>query len=338
MKEIGITMKKVKMMSVNPTAFVSYSWDSNEHKEWVLHLIKQMLENGIDTTIDKFETQTETINLYNMMLKNINKRDYIILVLTENYAHKADDMQGGVGFETNVITPYIMKNLNKLIPIVRTVGDKSKAIPFYLRGVHYIDFSQDNKFDESFKELLHRIYKVEMIEKPTLGRKPDLQPTRIADITTYNCENEYQDLIPDFKQVTDIEKNRFIKQSFTEINGYIKNLLEKTKSTNSTFEYEFETISTKKTIIRLYLNGHLRQSEKIWVGNMMGSRYETINVSYGDFIDDSDSSMNEIIQAEVDEHKNLCLRMTMDYSGNLNANDSKSIAMKIWKNVIENIM
>ncbi|MHB1421331.1 MAG: toll/interleukin-1 receptor domain-containing protein, partial [Bacillota bacterium] len=125
-------------MDKNSTAFISYSWDSEEHKDWVTSLVNLLRNNGVDATFDVFETQKGTVNLNAMMLKNIKDNDYTIIVLTQNYAKKADAFQGGVGFETNMLISYIQENLQKIIPIMRCKGDKAKAAPFYLSGVHYI--------------------------------------------------------------------------------------------------------------------------------------------------------------------------------------------------------
>lgn len=298
--------------------------------------MSKLFENGIETAIDVFETQRETVNLYTMMLKNIKDKDFTILVLTEEYAEKADALKGGVGFETNSLVPYIMDNLQKIIPIVRTHGAATKAIPFYLRGVHYIDFSADNQFQTAFNELLHRVYKVDLIEKPKLGKRPDLKPIKIdsGELEDTKADHIDEDMIPDFTRITDIDINRFLKKSYTEISTGLHNLLDRTKRSNSDFDFEFESITTKKTIIRIYLNGQQKYSVKIWLGNGLGARQETINLSYGNYISESDNSMNEIIMCEVDKSNKLILKMTMNFTGIKDANDSKSVTAEIWKNIM----
>jgi len=42
-------------MNTPPKVFISYSWDSDEHKAWILNLAKQLLANGVDVTLDQFE-------------------------------------------------------------------------------------------------------------------------------------------------------------------------------------------------------------------------------------------------------------------------------------------
>mgnify|MGYP001290363638 FL=1 len=106
-------------MEKKPSAFISYSWDSEEHKEWVVGLVNLLRDNGVDASADFFETQRGTTNLYSMMVENIRDKDYIIIVLTPEYAKKADSLQGGVGFETSMLIPLIQENLQKIIPIIR---------------------------------------------------------------------------------------------------------------------------------------------------------------------------------------------------------------------------
>ena len=125
------------MSKEHPSVFISYSWDSEEHENWVTFLAAKLRENGVDATIDKFETQSKTVNLNRMMVEKIKNSDNILLILTENYAKTADTFQGGVGYETNLLIRYIKDNLDKIILIMRHKGNYRKAVPFYLEGFHY---------------------------------------------------------------------------------------------------------------------------------------------------------------------------------------------------------
>jgi hypothetical protein len=42
-------------MTINAKAFISYSWSSQEHQQWVLDLASQLRESGVDVTIDKWD-------------------------------------------------------------------------------------------------------------------------------------------------------------------------------------------------------------------------------------------------------------------------------------------
>lgn len=141
-----------------PKVFISYSWDNEEHKKWVLSLAATLRDNGVDASMDVFETQKGTTHLTEMMVKNIRDNDYTIIVMTTGYAKKADSMEGGVGTETRLLQNVINSNANKVIPILRNPLNSSKCIPFYLDGYHYIDFSEDKKFNNNIENLLYRIF------------------------------------------------------------------------------------------------------------------------------------------------------------------------------------
>ena len=68
-----------------------------------MDLANALRKNGVEANIDRFLTQTSTVNLNTMMITNMKKNDFVIVVLTETFAEKADDFKGGVGFETILI-------------------------------------------------------------------------------------------------------------------------------------------------------------------------------------------------------------------------------------------
>lgn len=59
------------MSREHPSVFISYSWDSEKHEDWVTVLATKLRENGVAATIDKFETQSRTVNLNRMMVEKI---------------------------------------------------------------------------------------------------------------------------------------------------------------------------------------------------------------------------------------------------------------------------
>lgn len=95
------------------TAFVSYCWGSPEQNKWIADLTNKLRDFSIDASCDQFEIQEHTINLNRMMIENIHRSDYVIIVLTENYARKADQFDGGVGYETLLSIPELQGNPNK---------------------------------------------------------------------------------------------------------------------------------------------------------------------------------------------------------------------------------
>lgn len=160
-----------------PKVFISYSWDNQNHNMWVLRLAATLLNNGIDTNMDVIEIEKSTVNLNSMMLNNIKKSDYVLVIMTENYANKADNEIGGVGFETKYLVNCLIKNPNKIIPILKENTDK--AIPQYLEGIYYYDLSDKNTVKKNLKKLIYKIYGKNNIEMPKLGHEPHFESTKI---------------------------------------------------------------------------------------------------------------------------------------------------------------
>ncbi len=267
-----------------------------------------------------------------MMVEKIKNSDNILLILTENYAKKADTFQGGVGYETNLLIRYIKDNPDKIILIMRHKGDYRKAVPFYLEGFHFIDFSHDDQFDIKFDELLHRIYQVDVIDVPKVGAKPKLESKKII----YDrAVNEIANIIPNFKEITDLDKNKFMKQSYSKILSLLSDFAEQTKHKNNNFDYDKDVVHNQKTIMRFYINGMEKYAVKIWLGNLFGGKNQSIYLSYGRFSIDSDNSFNDVIECEVTKTKDLKLKMTMNFMTGNNASDAYRIAVKIWKQIVQ---
>lgn len=123
------------MGTVHKTAFLSYSWDSPEHQQWVYELMQDLRKRGIDASIDITITQTQTTNLNVMMVQNMRDRDFVIFVLTEKYAQKADALAGGVGFETILSFETLKNNPDKFIFLGRGQSDFNKILPFICKDI-----------------------------------------------------------------------------------------------------------------------------------------------------------------------------------------------------------
>lgn len=311
-------------MNKTPKVFVSYSWDNEEQKDWVAGFVSRLRTNGVDATFDVYETQRGTTNLNKMMVKGIRESDYTIIILTNNYVNKANNMQGGVGYETSMLLSLIQNSLKKIIPIM-TKWNTCEEVPFYLSGVHYIDFSKN----DGFEELLHRIFNVDIIEQVPIGTKPNLTTRKIE----MDNKNDFSAFIPELREVTDLDKNNFMKESYMSIKEGLLSLLEATKIKNRNFDFELEDITTRKCFCSIYKNGNQVHSFKMWLG-AFGAITNTINIAYGNQYSDSDSSANEIISCEVSEDNKLILKMMMNVWRNNSANNPELITLEIWEHIL----
>ncbi|GAB6152940.1 hypothetical protein JCM17380_16900 [Desulfosporosinus burensis] len=316
------------MQKKNPTVFVSYSWDNLTHQQWVLNLTNELRRKGIDATMDVFETQLETVNLNAMMISKIKNSDYIVIILTENYAQKADGLKGGVGFETLLTMPYLRDNLGKLILIMRHQGDYTKVFPFHYKDVYAIDMSGDRTQPDKLDELVYKIFNVPMYEMAELGPIPELKPKKgLGSSMPVDVANR---LIPKLKKITDMDKNQFLKNVYHQLCKKLEEMFEQTKQANQEFDYSCEEITSRKTIFYAYVDGNKVTGIKIWYGSSMGFS-EGIYFQFGSRIsDNNDNSYNEMINCEVNSNNELQLKRSMYAFGSKDTNDIDTIIEEIW--------
>lgn len=155
--------------------FISYSWDNEPHKEWVLKLANYLIEKGgCDVTLDQYDLSTGG-NMTHFMEKGVADTDKVLLILTPNYKLKADGRQGGVGMEYSMISQglYTMQSDNKkFLPILREGSLKTSA-PTYVQTTIYHDMTNDLMFDKTAFDLLRAIHDKPKLVKPKRGAIPD---------------------------------------------------------------------------------------------------------------------------------------------------------------------
>ena len=153
-----------------PKVFISYSWESKEHSEWVNSLADKLLADGIEAIIDSYDVIPGD-RLPEFMESSIKDSDYVIIICTEEYKRKANNREKGVGYESHIISAELYNNHNdrKFIPIIRQ-GDFNTAVPTYLDGKLAIDLRGNPYNETSYKDLIASIFKFK--KKPKVGIRP----------------------------------------------------------------------------------------------------------------------------------------------------------------------
>jgi len=182
----------------NPIVFISYSWDDEPHKKWVLDFANKLRSDGVDVILDRYHL-TPGANLSFFVEDSLRKSNRIILVLTPNYKGKAEQRKGGVGQEYSIINTETVKNIannERVIPILRK-GSSDDSIPIFFQQYIYVDFTNDSTFDNSYEELIREIYKEPKEKIPDLGKKPnfdDAEPTK--SIPNQNSSGNIRSQVP----------------------------------------------------------------------------------------------------------------------------------------------
>lgn len=185
---------------MNKKIFISYGWGNKEHQEWVVNLGTRLMDDTVDVILDKWSLK-DGHDIYSFMEEMVKSEDIfrVLIICDGNYKDKANGRTGGVGTETQIITPEIYSNQKqeKFIPIVVERDSEDKpCLPVFLTSRKYIDFSKEEFFENSYEELLRNILEAPSIPKPKLGDKAPLYitetTTNLSDISSNLRTLEHQ--------------------------------------------------------------------------------------------------------------------------------------------------
>lgn len=145
-------------MPSNPTAFVSYSWDDESHKEWVRDLAVRLRADGIAVVLDQWETVPGD-QLPAFMERSIRDNSFVLVICTPRYKAKSDRRAGGVGYEGDVMTAevYSKANHRKFIPLWRE-GNWEDAAPSWLAGKYRVDLTGTSYSEVQYTDLLSTLH------------------------------------------------------------------------------------------------------------------------------------------------------------------------------------
>ena len=134
--------------------FISYSWDDEEHKNWVMNNRNRLEDDGIATIIDRVDLQLGD-SIPSFMEQSIRSADCILIVLTPEYKRKADNRIGGVGYEDSIITGEILngQSRKKYIPILAR-GDWNTSTPTWLLGRNGVNLTGNPFSMEEYRRLV----------------------------------------------------------------------------------------------------------------------------------------------------------------------------------------
>jgi len=142
------------MEGKHPSAFVSYSWDDEDHKAWVKDLSARLRADGVDVTLDQWAVVPGD-QLTAFMERGIRGSRFVIIVCTPRYKAKSDARSGGVGYEENIITAEVVatQNQRKFIPVLAR-GEWAESAPTWIIGKHYVDLRGSELPQPRYEDLL----------------------------------------------------------------------------------------------------------------------------------------------------------------------------------------
>lgn len=164
-------LSKKNMLGEIPKVFISYSHDSQEHKDRILALANRLRSDGIDANIDQYE-QSPDKGWQRWMLDQVEVSDFVLIICTEQYnrrfrGHEEIGKGQGVTWEGGVIIQELYEaqgQNSKFIPVVSTSRD-TNFIPKPLRSstTYCLDFSG------GYESLYRQLTNQHATLKPELG-------------------------------------------------------------------------------------------------------------------------------------------------------------------------
>lgn len=134
--------------------FVSYSRESDAHREWVGKLADRLdSEPDLHVHLDEYDLYGGK-DLPHFMERSA-RCDRVAVIVTSRFAEKADQREGGVGYEAGIAAAElaVRQNTDKFIPVLR----EGSGLPTFLQGKVYVDLRPDRDFERGIAELLRAI-------------------------------------------------------------------------------------------------------------------------------------------------------------------------------------
>ena len=99
----------------------------------------------------------------------------VVLICDKGYVDKADERTGGVGTETQILTPeiYNQQAQDKFVAVVAERDENGEAyVPAFYGSRIFIDLSAPEVYAENFDQLLRWAFDQPLYQKPPIGEKP----------------------------------------------------------------------------------------------------------------------------------------------------------------------
>lgn len=138
--------------------FVAYAWQGDTLKRWVEELVDWLTDEGLEVSWDMWDSSFGS-SLSHFMNASISESDHVLLVLTPEYATRADRGEGGVGAEWELIRKEIElhPDTTKFVGLLKE-GDWDQSSPTGFQDRMGFDFrtpSLDTKNSQALLRFLH---------------------------------------------------------------------------------------------------------------------------------------------------------------------------------------
>ena len=171
--------------------FISYSHDSDEHRDFVRGIADRLRKDGVDCLIDRYINGFPPEGWQRWMENQIEAADFVLLVCTETYLrrYRGQETEGGKGvnFEGVVISQILYDHYYKNTKFIPTIPDAGSFnhVPLPLKP--YSTYHLNHQYNDVYRILTGQAE----YEQPELGEVRQL-PT----VNTHSPRRIYSDDLP----------------------------------------------------------------------------------------------------------------------------------------------
>jgi predicted phosphodiesterase len=175
--------------TMSRSAFVSYSWDDDAHKEWVRALAERLRADGVDITLDRWAAVPGD-QLSAFMEQAIRENRFVVIICTVRYKRRSDAREGGVGYEGDIMTAEAMTRQNdrKFIPVWRN-GTWPEVAPSWLAGKYYINLTGNPYSERQYEDLVRTLLGVRETAPPLGEPMTTVKPSADPDSSLQRRRN-----------------------------------------------------------------------------------------------------------------------------------------------------
>lgn len=162
----------------NPRVFISYTGVDSENRNWVKDLACRLRSNGVNARVDMFHLKPGQ-DLPQWMTNELIMADKVLLICDKYYAQKADNRNGGVGWETMIIQGDMLskQQQNKYLAILRA-PDIDQSLPIYVKSKYALNWAKEDVTEQDYKELLFNLFDCDI--EPPIGEIPEFIKQKFA--------------------------------------------------------------------------------------------------------------------------------------------------------------
>lgn len=171
-------MSSAPSLVAAPRAFLSYSWTTPTHESWVVALAERLMQDGVDVVLDKWDLKPgHDANVFMEQMVTDLTVTKVLMICDKVYVEKADRRAGGVGTESQIISPQLYENSSaqqtKFAAVCVELDEAGKPyVPVFYKGRIHFDFTAPERQEAAYEELLRWLADKPRYLKPKLGNLP----------------------------------------------------------------------------------------------------------------------------------------------------------------------